>query len=581
MSLLVLHTAQTEPVQGPTVQAALHEARRQGFDEPHTLQFGNRTAWWFATPDNPGGSGGFIQEGESFAVYVGTAHWRGLTGGALLRALLAQSRDPRSLPLDEIGGSFVMLLGDATQAWIFHDALGIHKLYRNENATLMSTSFMVCRATLERPAIDRLRAQEYVLLGANHGLPTPLQGISLVDPTMALELRGGATVPLLKSSRWRGPCPFSDEREAARALAEHIGRDFADIGRALGPNIGMALSGGLDSRVLLAALDSNGLQPHLYVYGRPQDDDVRVAAAVAAALGMRIEPIDKSAMDQAAPPLTRSQLTARLAFFDGLPPDGALDTGSDHDTRLKQVAGGRVNLNGGGGEILRNFFYLRDRQLTPEQVAAAFYSNWRPEVFARPGEADAFRGATAQGIAQVLGAASTRTLLSRSDVELVYPLFRLRWWMGRNNALAGRYGRFLTPLVTPQLVRLAAALPLAWKNHGRLEAAILRALSPRVAQGPSAYGYSFAGEPSLKHRLKVAATLYRPTWLRSQSARLRRSLGTARPPTPAARWQEVAQALPPQDWVNPQALTDDGQLNRLLTLQAVADDDWALGAQPG
>ena len=577
MSLLIVSACLGLPQAATDVQLtrALSEAARQGFGPAsECFDWSGGAAWWFATPDNPRGSGAAVREGQRFAAYVGTVSWRGLSGESLLRRLLAAYSEPHAMPLDEFAGSFAMLFSGGSGVWLFNDALGLQKVYQTECGRLASTSFMVCRATLVAPQVDRLRAQEYVLLGANHGLATPLAGIRIADPVIARELTSNRAAVLHAPARLRQDCRYASEKDAVAGIAGAIGEIFGEMVSAFGSNIGMALSGGFDSRLLLAALDKAGVRPVLYVYGAPEDADVRIASQIAASLGQPIECIDKRAFNSDRPALTLPALQSNLAFFDGLAPDGAFDLGADRVTRLKQVEQGRLNLNGGGGEILRNFFFLRDRSFSAREVTSAFYSQWARQVFPSDDERRAFLAAMESGIADSVrpGAGPDETL-ARSEVELIYSLFRLRYWMGRNNTVAARYGLFLTPLADPRLVPIAASLPLGWKDYGRLEAQVISELSPRVAAGPSAYGFRFTSAPSLKHRLRIAATMYRPVTLRRQSAQIRRALNMSAPVSVPGAWRKVAAALPPQDWIRVDALTDGDQLNRLLTLQAIASDE--------
>jgi len=574
VSLLVIGRGwgEVEGLDDPTRTDTIREAQRQGFGEPVGLHWPGGGALWFPTPGNPRGSGACLQRGERFAAYIGTVHWRGLTGEALLDELLRRAEAPARLPLDEFSGAFVMLLGLDGEVWTFTDSLGVQKLYTVDEGRLSSSSMLLCRAALRHCRVDRLRAQEYVLTGGNHGLETPIEGLTLLDPTLATEWRSGRTLPLHPADSLRMACPFGRREDAVAAIAELISGQMADCVRALGPDIGMALSGGFDSRLLLAALQGLGVAPALYVYGRPEDEDVRVATAVAQGLSLPIQPFDKSRLDAAAPPLNAARLADNLAFFDGLPADGAFDLGADRQTRLLQMADGRLNLNGGGGEVLRNFFYLGNRRYRASELVSTFYANWRPQVFPRDEERRAFLAAMRDGILWSLGrltGARADEPLPRSDVELVYPLFRLRFWMGRNNMVAARHGAFLTPLTDARLARLTAALPMGWKQHGRLEAEVITRLSPAVAAGPSAYGFPFTQGPGLGYRAKALTTLWRPPGLRRLSATVRQRLGLSHTAAMPERWREVAATLPPQDWVVREHLTDTDQLARLLSLQAL------------
>src|SRR5690606_3926328 len=131
-------------------------------------------------------------------------------------------------------------------------------------------------------------------------------------------------------------------------------------------------------------------------------------------------------------------------------------------------------LNGGGGEILRNFFHLPDRGFRPLDIVRAFYRGFDRRVFRRAKGLDAYEQRLAGSIGASVGLDPEavdvpRRTLSRESIELVYPLFRCHHWMGLNNSVCTRHGFFTTPLTDLQVVHLASALPLEWKNAGDFE----------------------------------------------------------------------------------------------------------------
>lgn len=574
MSLLLVVRDWSETTPHAAGNAALASVGLQGFVNPERFSWDGGTAWLYPTPNNARGSGAWIRKGTRFAASTGAFHWRGLVGETALARLLANDQPLESLPLDEISGSFLILLGREDGVWLFGDAFGLMKAYEVAAEGVISTSFLACAAALKRRVVNRLRAQEYILLGATHGLETPVDGLRLLDPCKAYSLSGCKDVALYAPGRWRASAVPRSASAATEAVCEVISAEFRHLASGYGPNIGMALSGGFDSRLLLAALDHVGVHPDLYVYGRADDSDVVVANAVSRAIHRPIESIDKSALDRHLPVIDSTQLAGNMLFFDGLPIDGIYDRGSDRATRLKQVLGGRLNLNGGGGEILRNFFYLPDRSYTASDVFAAFYSGWLDEVFHSSDERRDFTCCVVDEILLSLGRehgtdAARAQPLARIDIELIYTLYRLRYWMGRNNSLSARYGAFMTPLVIPSLVTLAAAIPMAWKDFGRLEAQAIARLSPRVAAAPSSYGFSFDQGPGWRHMLKLASTMYRPVSLRHHSLRFQKWLGRTATPTVPVEWRDALGDEPTTDWLNPAALTRQDQLNRLMTLQAV------------
>ena len=583
MSLLIVARLPPGAQDSAEAQAGRASALAQGFDAPQCWRWPGGAAWLYATPAEPvqpACTSVAVRQGEHFALALGSFHWRGLDAEATTQRLLASDAPIQSLPWDEISGAFVLLLSRADGVWLVGDALGLMKIYQVQPAlglpvSLWSSSLLACCAALPHRRLNRLRAQEYVLLGATHGLATPIDGVSLHDPVQATDLLSGRLQGVHAPQRLLGAAVPASLAEAADTMAGLVGSEFAQLVRAHGGPVAMALSGGFDSRLLLAGLTHSGTTPALFVYGRAQDEDVRVSGAVAQRLGLPIQAIDKGSLARELPPMDGTRLKTNLRFFDGLPVDGVFDRGVDQLTRHQQVRAGQLNLNGGGGEIFRNFFYLPDRAYSAEQICATFYSGWQPQVFHTQDERQAFLCAVQDELLRVLGhasgsAAARRRPLPRAEVELLYTLFRLRYWMGRNNSLAARYGAFMTPLVTPQLVRTAAAVPLHLKDFGRLEADVIRRLAPEVAAGPSAYGFSFADGPSLSYRLRTTATLLRPAWLRAHSLRVQAWMGRVTAPTVPEEWVQALGEAPRTDLLNLQALTGQDQVNRLLTLQALS-----------
>ena len=69
---------------------------------------------------------------------------------------------------------------------------------------------------------------------------------------------------------------------------------FDSIVGSAGDRIDTAISGGYDSRLILALLRARGVRPRLHVYGSDADSDVRIARQICAGEGLTLEHIDKS-----------------------------------------------------------------------------------------------------------------------------------------------------------------------------------------------------------------------------------------------------------------------------------------------
>src|SRR5439155_21540411 len=84
--------------------------------------------------------------------------------------------------------------------------------------------------------------------------------------------------------------PFEATVGQSMALLD---RYFAAVVASFGDRVTCALSGGYDSRLILALLRRHGINPRVYVYGPPGDKDVKLARAIAEGEGFALEIVDK------------------------------------------------------------------------------------------------------------------------------------------------------------------------------------------------------------------------------------------------------------------------------------------------
>jgi asparagine synthase (glutamine-hydrolysing) len=360
---------------------------------------------------------------------------------------------------------------------------------------------------------------------------------------------------------------------AVDEICDHLLAVCGEVAAAFPERVRTALSGGFDSRLIIAGLLASGSHPELFVYGDSTSEDVPIARGVADSVGIALNIVDKSALNLRMPPPDLERLVGSVLFFDGLPNDGIHDRGADQQTRLAQNAGGCIALNGGGGEIFRNFFHLPDRALCAVDIVRAFYRGFDPKVFRRPHGLSSYEDGLVASIGRALGLEDVhaRQKLGRKQVELLYPLFRCHHWMGVNNSVGVRHGYYATPLVDLKSVRLACSLPLSWKNAGRLESRLIARLHPGIANQPSAYGFRFADGPNRRARFAEWITCMRPVSARPYINALRRDvykLGVA--PGVIAR----CRSLLPGEWrldsmLDLERLPDDQAFARALAVETV------------
>lgn len=506
-----------------------------------------------------------VEDAGASAFCAGTLLYAGLAREQALRRLLD---DHCKGEVDEaaLSGSFAAVLAVGERATVISDRTGTLHIHAANGQGVLSTSFLALAEALPALSIDADGLYDYVLQGAPMGPGTVFNEISLLDSERILvfdgDIRQEARPP--RSAARLRPAGLDGWAEHFVALL----RDRFAAASGAWRDVDTALSGGYDSRLLLALAWDAGLRPHVHVYGRDSDADVACAKAIAAAEGFPLDHVDKSAVPLPPPEHFAEIVEANYLTFDGYPTDGIFDNGTDKATRLARMAGGRLMLNGGGGEIFRNFFYLPDRPISALGLVWTFYCQFDPGMMTRRFDERAYLGRLAERLRKAVGAGPDP--LTRRQVEAAYPWFRCRYWTGHNNSLNNRLGFSWTPFIDATLAEASLEVPLRFKNAGRLEARMIAHLAPRLAAHGSAYGHGFDRPPPLAYRLQDLANRWRPPLLRRHSYRWKHRQpagfeGALAPPLLSAVIDREFPYL--REYLRLERIGDSAQLQRICTLE--------------
>jgi len=396
--------------------------------------------------------------------------------------------------------------------------MGTLHLYADSAQNIVCTSFLALAEALARRTINDDAVYDYVFNGAPHGGHTVFREIHLCEWRTVLELTEQVRVKPMA-------LPPSQSR-VERTLDDHANHCLFVLRRrlramiaAFGDRIDTALSGGYDSRLLLALLNSEGVSPRLHVYGGGENPDVQIARTIAEVEGLTLERLNKAAVAPVQLDAYPRVVESNMLAFDGYPTDGLFDMGIDLASRRARCVNGELMLNGGGGEIFRNFFHLPDRELSLREFVSSFYCQFDPTVCSARFDERAYARAFEIKLASALGTTASRVPCSRMDA--LYANFRCRFWMGRNNSVNNRLGFAVTPFIDSVVVDAALAVPLRLRNAGRLEARMITLANSRLASYPSAYGHPFNRRASTRRQLADLATRHRPAFLRRLSYRLK------------------------------------------------------------
>jgi hypothetical protein len=424
--------------------------------------------------------------------------------------------------LTDAVGPFVLATGDKDGVRLKRDPLSPYRLYVNRDRTLISTLFMSLVEACSSLTIEPQGFYEYVWLESFYGTLTPFAEIEVLPP--------GDDVVLGDSGCQLSAAPYDLHRPSWNAgnfddNLEHYAQTLIGMHKphlqGFGKRVRTALSGGFDSRLCVAAQRAVGSQISLQVHGGPENPDRQIAETISKALDLPLRIIDPT-KPQIGVPLGdfRAHNDRYIVQADGPANYGSISPGSGIDQRLSRLENVDLFVNGGGGEIFRNFFYLRDQRWTVNDVVGSFYSRYQPSANTAQFDRVAFSENLAGSICSAIGAPDARTKLPRNIIERTYPLVRLRYWTALDLMINTRVGGAFYPFLCHQIISGTENIPVKWKTHGRFEARLINRLDSQISSFKSDYGFSFDGEPSLAYRMKMIASYWRPIWLRRQSYKL-------------------------------------------------------------
>ncbi len=231
-------------------------------------------------------------DGGVRAVSIGRPVLDDVTGSHAVRRVVEAIEQGQTAPFDRLEGDFSLLVIDERTASIHlvSDPLGAYPLYCHQGDrtfTFGASVAAVLAADRRVPHLDEQAFADYVHYGFPFGTRTLADGVWLLAPGTVLryECRSGTTTQhayFKAADLFGGPTGSRADYEVAvvSAFGDAVGR--ATDGAA---DVGLALSGGLDTRCVLAALAPLGLRLHTYTLGQRGCADEAIGARLAAMEG--------------------------------------------------------------------------------------------------------------------------------------------------------------------------------------------------------------------------------------------------------------------------------------------------------
>jgi hypothetical protein len=449
-----------------------------------------------------------------FVLWTGTMLYRNTSGKAALSGIYREFTEGR-LP-GPLNGNFCVLVYKQKELWLITDYARYYPVYADSSGTVFSNSLLAVAKTTSA-AVSRQEFFEYLLHGFFVDDETLLRDVRMLDSRFVHRLTPTAK-RIEQQPAFRAIPPNSSFDQLTKTVAADLLTYFEALGNAFGDRIGTALSGGYDSRLMLALIRRTQRVPVVYVYGGDNAEDVTVAKAIAAGEGFPLEHVDKSKFTKSTPGDVASSVEKELYFFDGIKPLGLFDDGTDLATRFHRAGKSTLQLNGAGGEIYREIWNVGDRRINLKTFLRMRFDRGS-YTFCRSSfsESDYFSTFTDK-IKRRLGI--DRDWISRREAEMLFPFLR-NWFGAPNNAANNQISYSILPFMEPEFVLPSFDIPIQFKYCGRFEGSLIKEIDPALARYNSAYGINFFDPIPFSYRSRHAAERHIPLWVRLVIRRLR------------------------------------------------------------
>jgi hypothetical protein len=507
-----------------------------------------------------------------FIGVAGSLIYDGVTGAAAARKMFDHF-DGTSIGWHNSYGSYTVIIRKFGRLFIFADRLGLNKIYLDASGSCLSNSFASTIGLMDQCTPDPVGVYIYAWLALVYGDRTFVNEIKPAPPNSLIEVNEKIDVRQLATPIDRTLDKWTlDFEETADFYIQRMRKLFAALAANFGGRINCSLSGGYDSRLVLALALDAGIKPRTYVYGPASDPDVIIAKQLASTAGLDLDWVDKGGQALPSPEGWPARLAECSFALDGWA-NGGLVNGAhtDFETRLSRTNGDRVLLLGTAGEVFRNFFYLPDRPYNLEQFVRAIFCRFDPDACGPRFSAEDYVSTLVADIQKVTGSRSI--MADRRQIEQIYPLLRARHMFGRDMVLNQRFGWAFSPFLEPAIFEGAHNIPLHFKTLGNLERRMIQKLNPAIAACPSAYGHPFSEAPPMLSKLRYyLLDHYRPLWLRERSYRMQHLKPQA---MPAVLRDDYLKAIIDTEFpfmrsfFSVNRVHDAGVMNRLVTMEYV------------
>ncbi len=404
-------------------------------------------------------------------------------------------------------GNFCVIFWDGKNINILLDNLGVQQIFQSEDGLVVSSSFLaILQSSPKKFKINHLALSEKLATGFLIGEDTLVRGIKKVSgklscpvPENDVEIINPKKQPIQIELHNRGI------KKSIEAQIEILSSHFQAINNAFPTYQGdLGLSSGFDCRLILA-LAHKELNMPLHIHSHNtigvHDTEIYYAKQLVEKLGVDLQLIPTQSLEKISNENIEKVLDQNLYFFDGRSGRhlGAYSETYTPDYRRNSMGDADYSVNGLGGEIFRDSYFLGNKVLNWDDWASRFlFYPLLTETLGSEKQAKDLSYVLKQKIESELDMD-----FSEADLFKTHAYYGLVKMPQANGTVAQAYGKvshFLFPFIEHKIVLEALKAVPYLGIGGSYQARLVSRISPELAAVGSHYGTSF-DKLSLKYLL--------------------------------------------------------------------------------
>lgn len=416
-------------------------------------------------------------------------HQDGYGTGAEARLLQQCQRVGIAQVAQELSGFFTLLFHDAARAatFLLTDLMGSrHAFLREFPWGLALASSSLALASLAPAPLDPLGCEEFLRTGIVYEDRSFFRDVRKLAPASLYQFANGK---LLEQKTYWDVRQLAPEALQGAPAIEAFGATLTQAARQVGqtfPKIISDLTGGYDSRALVAGLMTAELKFETTVSGAPSSPDVVIARGLAEITRQPHHPVEVN------PRVSFSQLQKALAVTDG--EIDLVEYGRNvlpvHERTAQQFD---ISLNGSFGEVARGYWWElllpKTGERTPldaRKVAAGRYvvDPSAAQLFPQQTDFVAHFAAMIERVNEGLSDWPNTT-----QMDHAYLRMRMQRWQGRMATSTDQIRACLSPLMFRPVLEVMLQTEQRLRQRSLLVREMLVRLQPRLAAYPLEHGY--------------------------------------------------------------------------------------------